>query len=222
MKTIAVATPSRGMIHSRTVDAVIRAVLESGLEFLGWSITHDLPIPTSHEQVCMSALESGADYVWLVEEDVVPPTNAVSLMLEAISQQLTVGAFIDYPISWKPTYNCAKITSKGTLVWCGNGCLLLDRIVFERLERPWFESTNEVDVRVDGEIVSIRSFPKLYDYGGQDINFSLKVYQSGMRIAYVDPVIAICDHLYLETWGMQGTNKGVHKVLYRPRPERRI
>jgi len=201
----------------------MKAVLESGLEFIGWEITHDLPIPDSHERVCKMAFESGADYIWLVEEDVVPCHNAIQLMLDKMSEQNAlnvVGAFIDYPISYNPTYNCAKLTTSGTLVWCGTGCLLLKRTALESLARPWFENTNHVEINVNGETVSTRSFPKQYDYGGQDINFTLRLYQSGLRIAYVDPKVAMCDHLYLETWGTRGRNDGMHKVLYRPAPER--
>jgi hypothetical protein len=222
MQTLAIATPSRGMIHSRTVEAVLEAVKFGKTRFLGWYITHDLPIPEAHEQVCDMAVKSGAGYIWLVEEDIVPPQNAISVMLDALTNQNAIGAFIDYPISFNPTYNCAKLTKSGRLVWCGTGCLLLSREVFEVLPRPWFEKTNEIEVKVEDEEVIIREFPRLYDYGGQDIHFTLKVYRAGLQIAYIPPETAMCDHLYLETWGMRNSNRGVHKVLYRPKPEMRL
>lgn len=69
---LAVALPTRGLIHSRTIEAVIQAIEHRGIREYTLVLTHDLPIPDSHETVCKQALATGAEFIWLVEEDVVP------------------------------------------------------------------------------------------------------------------------------------------------------
>jgi hypothetical protein len=217
--TLCVATPSRGLVHSRTVAAVHKTLAGAPVRLAGWVLTHDLPIPGCHEHVCELALATGAELIWLVEEDVVPPANAVVVMLDAMREKAAVGAFVDYPIGHNPTWNCAQVAADGYVVWCGTGCLLLRREAFEALPRPWFDNRYEVEVRVRPEGVSVREFPRPYEYGGQDIGFTLGLWRRGVRIAYVPPAVAICQHLYLETWGQMGVNSGVHRVTPRRGPE---
>jgi hypothetical protein len=185
-----------------------------------WVLTHDLPIPDCHERVAELALETGADLVWFVEEDMLPPENALVAMVAAMQKQHTDGAFVDYPIGANPTYNCAMRWRDGTVVWCGTGCLLLESDVFKRLPKPWFANDREIEVVNSGGQIRTREFPRGYDYGGQDVWFTTRIYQAGMRIAYVPPDVAFAQHLWLETWGSKSTNRGAHLVRAKPYPER--
>ena len=217
---LCVATPSRGLVHSRTIEAVHQAIRQAPVEFAGWALTHDLPIPVCHERVCEMALETGAELIWLVEEDVVPPANALVAMLGAIQERRAAGAFVDYPIGHDPTWNCAQVAGDGCVVWCGTGCLLLSREAFDALPRPWFDNRHEVEVKVRPDGVSVREFPKPYEYGGQDIGFTLSLWRRGVRIVYVPPEVALCQHLYVETWGHRNVNNGAHRMSVRAGPER--
>jgi hypothetical protein len=227
MYTVVVATPSRGLVHSRTIDAVQRAIqtaIDAGMcqpvSAGWWVLTHDLPIPQCHEQVAELALETGADLVWFVEEDVVPPQNALTVMIAAMTRRNASGAFVDYPIGANPTYNCAMRWRDGTAIWCGTGCLLVKSDVFKQLTKPWFPNEHEVEITVIGEQIRLREFDKAYEYGGQDIWFTVKMRQAGMRIAYVPPEVAFAEHLELETWGEKHKNRGSHCVRTKPNPEK--
>lgn len=219
MERLVVATPSRGLVHSRTVEAVLSAVRIAPVEFADWVLSHDLPIPDCHERVCEAAMATGADLIWLVEEDVVPPSNAVNVMLAGMASRGADGAFIDYPIGAGPTCNCAQVLD-GICIWCGTGCLLLRREALERIPRPWFDNRNEVEVKVRDGQVTIREFPVAYEYGGQDIGFSLKARAFGVRIAYVPPAVAFCQHLKVGGWGEPMSNYGSHQILALPYPTR--
>lgn len=219
MEKLVVATPSRGLIHSRTVEAVLASVRGAPVEFVDWTFSHGLSIPDCHEKVCAVALHSDADLIWLVEEDVVPPVAALSVMLRLMDERDADGAFVDYPIGESPTSNCAQ-TIGGYVVWCGTGCLLLRREVLEGTPRPWFDNRNEVEVKVSGDQVRVREFHIPYDYGGQDIGFSLRVRSAGFRIVYVKPEVAFCEHLRVREWGKPMSNQGSHKIVALPYPTR--
>ena len=76
----AVCIPSRGTIHSRTIETVMANVADAeraGHVFCGLVLTHDLPIPDCDEVVAQRGMDSGADALWFVEEDVVPPDHAL-------------------------------------------------------------------------------------------------------------------------------------------------
>jgi hypothetical protein len=54
MSSFVVLTPSRGLVHSRTVAAVVsnvREAIAAGHEWRGWEMTHNLPLPACHERV---------------------------------------------------------------------------------------------------------------------------------------------------------------------------
>lgn len=218
---LVVALPSRGLIHSRTIEAVIRAIEYRGIQDYTLVLTHDLPIPDSHETVCEQALATGAEFIWIVEEDVVPPVDALELMFEYMSRMQADGAFIDYPLGGPETWNCAAVWD-GYVVFCGTGCLLLKRSVFETIPRPWFERGKEVSLSVENGELNVQTFKSYYPYGGQDIHFMLKMRNHGLRVAYVPMDVAICQHLELLSWGRPGDNAGTHKVASRPFPTRQL
>lgn len=201
------------------MEAILGAIALADVE-PSWAFTHCLPIPLCHEAVCARALEYGTEFVWLVEEDVVPPPSALVVMLEAIDGGAD-GAFIDYPIgSPGSTCNCAQ-TVGGRVVWCGTGCLLLRRSVLEQLPRPWFANRQEVQVRIDahtGAVKEIREYGSAYEYGGQDIGFTLAMWQAGMTVAYVQPEQAFCEHLRVKATGPEQKNNGAHEIFALPYP----
>ncbi|HUV09937.1 MAG TPA: hypothetical protein VMX12_03095 [Acidimicrobiia bacterium] len=211
----AVATPSRGTVHSRTIEAVLANVAEVD-GFAGWVFTHDQPIPDCDELAAERALATGADLVWFVEEDVIPPAGALRASIRVLEEFDVAG--VDYPVG-APSEAWGCMVRRGDeILWCGLGATLVPRYVFERLARPWF-STDTRYLRVRGEWEphpARRSNAERY--GQQDIYFSMQLRAAGMRIGAVPGMTA--GHAKVERYGGQGTNVGWHTISVRERIDR--
>lgn len=207
MASFAIATPSRGLVHSRTVAAILanaRAASGAGHDNRGWFLTHDLPIPASHERCAAAALDSGADVIWFVEEDNVPPPGAL-LALLALG---TPVAALDYPLG-DTLVNCITHRSDGEPWLVGLGCTLIARRVFEALERPWFRTDVAYRLTQSGALAELT---RGYDYGGLDVSFSIRAGKAGFDIGEVPPAELICGHAVLQQRGTPGSNDGAHRI----------
>jgi hypothetical protein len=192
--SFAVLTPSRGLVHSRTIEAVeanISEAMDAGHDFEGWVLTHDLPIPDCHERVTELGLATGADALWFVEEDVIPPPGALLASLEMLPEAPI--AAMDYPLGDHPSTNSLL---GDPIDLCGLGCTLVSRRVFDVIGRPWF--------RVEGEWIST--------YGGQDLAFSIRAQAAGFHIAAVP---GVAGHALLRSWGRYMAQDGRHDIEVR-------
>jgi len=194
--SFAVLTPSRGLVHSRTIEAVqanVARALAAGHTFAGWVLTHDLPIPDCHERVTELGLATGADALWFVEEDMIPPTGA---LVDSIAQLAAGGiAAMDYPQGCDHPY-VNSVPHTDTPDWCGTGCALIARRVFEALERPWF-------------VVDDQWTPY---YGGQETQFFRRAGAAGFRTARVP---GVAGHALLRSWGRFMAQDGRHDIEIR-------
>ncbi len=216
---VALCMPSRGLIHSRTVDATLAALARASghMDMVGWFMTHDLPIPDCHETLAQQALAAGAEFVWFVEEDMIPPPDALVRLLD-IQRQTGAGIVtIDYPISEQPTQSTVmRKASDGSVFWCGLGCTLITRDVFTRLDRPWFRSKHPgVFIRHGAQDDwhwqdNPPHAPNVFEYGGQDIWLCYQALLAGFTIEAVPDVVA--GHARLRSWGAKHTNDGAHVV----------
>ena len=208
MTTVAVVMPSRGLVHSRTVEAVMANVGEAqraGHAFAGWLLSHDLPIPDCHERVAEAGMATGADALWFVEEDVIPPAGA----LVALLARPELIAFVDYPVGEDPIVNCAYHFGPTREVhWCGLGCTLIRREALERLARPWFRSDRTFGMKggTINEVWESRPMP----YGGQDIGFCWDARQAGLTLGEVPGLLAA--HARLRELGASHVNAGQHTI----------
>lgn len=213
----AVLTPSRGLIHSRTVEAVLANIATlSGC--VGWFVTHDLPIPDAHETLVERGLAADAEYVWLVEEDVIPPLDALTASMRLLFDGYDIAA-IDYPVgNPEDCWGCAVKDRDGDVAWCGTGCTLVPRRVLEALPRPWF-STEYRWVSRNGMYgpweKQRRSEGNAQTYGHQDIYFCMQAREAGFRIGLVPDQLA--RHAYVVRTGTAGSNVGTHLVGIRDR-----
>jgi GT2 family glycosyltransferase len=190
---IAVAMPSRGLVHSRTIPAVMDNL--AGHDFAGWFLSHDLPIPECAQDVVRRALDAGADAVWFVEEDVVPPAGALAASLALLADGYAVAA-VDYPT--RQGVGCLSLDAAGAIDWVGLGCTLISRRAFDAVGQPWF--------RVER------------GYGGHDIWFCRAVRRAGLSIGQVPKMVA--GHVRLDAPGKLGTNVGFHSVTVLDRIDR--
>lgn len=231
MSSFAVLTPSRGLLHSRTAEAVMANVgraAGAGHEYRGWLLTHDLPIPDCHERMAERGMATGADVLWFVEEDMVPPEAAlldsIGLGADIAAMQYPVGLPAGYTdVTGKPstgTFNCLQPSPSGAFDWCGLGCTLVARRVFERLDRPWFATDKTYEVWHYGTARTDRIVAdNPFDYGGEDVNFGQRATELGFLIRQVP---GIAGHALLLNWGTYLQQDGRHGIVVRDRIDRFI
>lgn len=196
-------------MHSRTVETVLDALREAtgSVTCAGWLLTHDLPIPDCHETLAERGLATGADLLWYVEEDMLPPPDALTRLMQ---RQRETGAGIvlmDYPVGEHPTHSTITRQPNGTILYGGLGCTLITREALERIPRPWFD-TSRLWLYQRGELTAMDDTP--YRYGGQDVNFHIKAAQHGVTIAAVTGSTA--GHARLRAYGEAGSNHGAHHI----------
>ncbi len=213
LPTVAICLPSRGLLHSRTLEAVLAALetATSRIQCVGWFMTHDLPIPDCHETTAEQALAAGAEYVWFVEEDMIPPPDALIRLL-ATQRQTGAGiVYMDYPVGEHPTQSAILRQPNGALAVGGLGCTLITRAVFEALPRPWFDCSHEYALSraSDGRSILTRT-ARACGYGGHDVALAQAALSHGFTIDAVPDMIA--GHARLRSWGAQHTNAGAHVV----------
>jgi len=189
---IAALLPSRGLVHSRTVEAVDRELMDTDSKVF---YTHDKPIPDCFNILSEKFLDSGADFAWFVEEDVVPPEGALKSLLALLESGKSI-SFINYPLIKFNNAICYKFF-QDEVVWTGMGCTLVKREVFEKLERPWFKDKHSLVAIMSGSAqrdyrLELRENKDII-YGGQDVYFCSKAFFKGFRIGIVEDLE--CEHL---------------------------
>lgn len=183
--------------------AAVALAQAAGHEFRGWRLSHDLPIPDCHEKVTELGLATGAEALWFVEEDVVPPPLALVALLDRPEPI----AIVDYPVGEDPIVNCAYHFA-GEIHWCGLGCTLIRSDVFALLPRPWFRS--DISFTLKGGQIADMWTDRPKPYGGQDIYFCWVARQAGLAIGEVPGML--CEHARLRALGAEKLNAGAHRI----------
>lgn len=202
MIKIAVCMATRGLIFTEVEEA-----LEKNL--VGWPCqifrTKDLVIPDSQNYLVDKALATNATHLLFVEEDNVMPDNAlVNMML--LNADI---ACVDYGVSG---YSClTKDKNTGEILWCGLGCTLIKREVFEALEKPYFRSDKALLLNYWPEIRWIDAGKQAY--GLQDIWFFMKAREKGFIIKQLP---GESKHLQLDQLGKREINNGLHQISQKP------
>jgi hypothetical protein len=216
--SFAVVMPSRGLVHSRTVAAVMDSIADTELAFRGWYLTHDMPIPDAHEHATEVALASGADLLWFVEDDVIPPLDSLNAMIDRFILEDDIVA-IDYPVgAAQDGWGCIVRDPAGEIEWVGLGCTLIGRNVFGALPRPWFTTDWRFVREGDAWVAVPVTEPNERRYGQHDIHFCFAARAHGFSIGQVPGMMA--RHARIERLGAEGTNVGCHVISIRDHIER--
>jgi hypothetical protein len=202
VKKLAACLPSRGLIHSRTVqglfDNLFHAVIDWDLLF-----THTLPIPDCFNALVEAALDGGADAIWFVEEDMELPKHILDDLLIELQSSVHSVVAADYPITGRDS---TVFIHEGKVMAVGMGCMLVSAKVFEALGEPYFRDNVEYGLP---EWEPIYMLPGT-GYGRQDVDFGYRVNQLGLSIGVLEERIG---HFKVETPGNPMSNNGVHKVM---------
>lgn len=189
--SVAVALPTRGLIHSRTIESVMRALDHA--ERLGvaarvnggWlCIAHGLPIPESHERATDLAMQTGAEVVLFAEDDNVWPEIAVVELLATLEQTGAGMAAINYPVGTRGTRWTSVYRENGEVLFCGFGITAIRADVFRRLERPWYPMDRwygRIPVEGGGTRLGFIDRPWPTDKAGRKVNGGIDV-AFGIRV----------------------------------------
>lgn len=216
---VALCMPSRGLIHSRTLDATLAALARASgcMNMVGWFMSHDLPLPDAHETLAQTALAAGADFLWFVEEDVIPPADALARLIQRQQQSGAGVVLLDYPVGEYPRSSSTlrQPTPERTILYGGLGCTLIARAVLAALPRPWFDTSHEYALSRSphhgGRYILTRT-ERACDYGGHDVAFCRAALAHGFTLAAVDDGGPMAAHARLRHLGHARVNHGVHDI----------
>lgn len=205
---IAVCIPSRGLIHSRTIETVIANLneLPEKEAIIRLFLTHDRPIPEAQNKLVERAKKWGANLFWFCEEDNFIPQGTLLKMIRFLFTNDCGVVAVDYPVGEK---RCSTIARKnGEILWTGLGCTLVRREVFDKLNKPYFRTdrTFRIISKDPLELLEERVPNK---YGGQDIWFGMSCKKAGIPIYQLPDIIA--GHIKPKLIGKNGTNGGFHE-----------
>lgn len=200
---IAVCIASRGIVHSRTIESVLKNLDQ--VQHCEWKLffTHDLPIPDAQNALIRMAREWKPERYWMVEEDVLVPEGALIKMIR--SGDIVA---VDYPVG---DSQCSCVCRKaGEILWCGLGCTLINATVIEALSDPWFRTDRTVRITnlEKMEFVIDENVP--YKYGGHDILFGIAAREKGFKITQLVDMTA--GHMRVVKEGRLGANQGTHQI----------
>lgn len=200
---VAVILPSRGLIFSQTAEEILSNLKGIPHKFF---FSHAKPIPACFQKPTEAALEDESiTHLWFVEEDMILPPKTLQTLLEANANVITC----DYPVT-KDGRGSVFCDPGGQVVFCGTGCLLVKRRVFEGMTKPYFTSKVRWTMLNYGSQIKLIGKDNLKGgYGLHDITFCIKLWKNG-TIIKVSP-IQLGQRKLLEL-GRPGTNHGAHVI----------
>lgn len=203
MINVGVVLCTRGLVFTRVENAIF-----GNLKGVTHTIyrSEDLTIPYAQNVLVEQALsDPEITHVLFVEEDTVMPEHALADMLKLDGDIVC----IDYGVAG---YSCiTRVKETNEILWCGLGCTLVKREVFDKLEKPYFRSDKALLLNDWPEIKWINAGEQAY--GGQDIWFCMQARDAGFTIKQAP---GECQHLQLDQLGRREINKGLHQISQKP------
>ncbi len=201
---VGVILPSRGLMFSETADEILK-----NLKGIPHKIffSHGKPIPECFTSPTNRALiDEDVTHLWFVEDDMVLKPNTLKKMLEADANVVTC----DYPVT-KDGRGSVFYDKGGRVVFCGTGCLLVKRRVFDNLRIPYFTDKVRWSVLNYGESIKLTASenPDGEGYGLHDITFSIKLWNAGVMIKVLPIKLG---QRKLIALGKAGSNNGQHNI----------
>lgn len=199
---VAVILPSRGLIFSQTADEILQNLKGIPHRFF---FSHRKPLPECFESPTNRALlDDSVSHLWFVEEDMVLPAGILQKMLDEDANAVTC----DYPVT-KDGRGAVFYDQGGNVVFCGTGCLLVKRQVFDSLKAPYFTDKVRWTMQNYGEAVKMTGVYGDTGYGTHDITFCIKLWNTGVVIKTLRRKVG---QRKLVALGKAGTNNGAHNI----------
>lgn len=204
MNKIGVILPSRGLIFSQTADEILQNLKGIPHRFF---FSHRKPIPQCFESpVNRALLDESVTHLWLIEDDMVLRPDTLKKLIKA---DVNAVAY-DYPINTKGR-GSVFYDQGGSVVFCGTGCLLVKREVFDHIKAPYFTDKVKWTMYNMGESVKLVASknPSGEGYGLHDITFCIKLWKTGVKINVLPGKLG---QRKLIALGEAGTNEGAHNI----------
>ena len=196
---------SRGLVHSRTIQSVwdnLKDIeLYPGSHYM--ILSHDLPIPDAQNFLVREAMTTDCTHLWFVEED---NTFPIGTLFKMLAEGMPVVA-VDYPVGEK-AYS-TLMEKDGKIWWCGLGCTLIDRQVFEDVPEPWFRTDKTWRI-TNADTMEMVEEDVPNKYGGHDIYFGMQLKKHGIPITTLKNITA--GHLRVIDDTPRGSNTGSHYI----------
>jgi len=170
--------PTRGLIYAETIKGLLTNISSDNI-----IIVSGLSMPDCFNVGVQTAIDQGADYIWMVEEDNEFPEGILETMLKEIEKGEKI-VTADYTCGFGSHINRIN----GEPAWCGVGCTLIAKEVFENIPKPWFEVSKHLNFSDNG--FTIKEIPSEVvgnKYGGHDsLFFYTKAKPLGYKIKVID------------------------------------
>lgn len=203
---LAVIIPSRGLMHSRTAEEIVRNL--QGIPHRKF-FAHRLPIPECFEFPLTKALKDPSfTHILFLEDDMVLPDNIVKNMLNAMTADVIT---CDYPAA-KDGRGVVFTAKDGQVVFGGLGCTLVKRAALDKVKPPYFRTDIKWRPANLGSSILLtagKGEAKSGEYGMQDVNFYMKLRQAGATFEVFPEILG---QRKLVKLGEAGTNNGAHDI----------
>jgi len=202
MRKIGVIFPSRGLVFSETADELLQNLKNYNHRIF---FSHSKSIPECFNEPLNRALEDkDITHIWFVEDDMVLPPDTLEKMILADKAVVTY----DYPVNGEGRGSILEI--KNRVIYCGTGCLLVKKEVFNEIERPVFRTNVRWNLKNFGEFIKLTSHhAEEKGYGLHDVNFCMELYKLDIPIHRLDVKLG---QRKLVSLGKAGSNNGAHVV----------
>lgn len=199
---IAIILPSRGLMFSQTADEILQNLKGIPHKFF---FSHRMPIPACFEGPTHRALnDPEVTHLWFVEDDMVLKPDVLTRMINKDKAVVTA----DYPIN--EDQRGAVFEVKKRIVFCGTGCLLVERAVFDELKAPYFRTDIRWNVKNYGDFIKLTGHKDESEgYGLHDVNFCMNLWRRNIPIHKITGVLG---QRKLVELGKSGTNNGAHNI----------
>lgn len=201
---VGIILPSRGLVFSQTADEILQNVKGIPHRFF---FSHRQPIPLCFEKPTNRALlDETITHLWFIEDDMVLEPNVLASMLAADANAVAC----DYPVT-KDGRGSVFYDQGGQVVFCGTGCLLVKREVFDSLKAPYFTDKIRWTMLNYGESIKMVASKNQRGegYGLHDITFCVKLWKAGILIKVLPTKLG---QRRLIALGKAGTNDGAHNI----------
>jgi hypothetical protein len=193
--------PTRGLIYANTMIGVLQCIPRENI-----TVVTNRPMPDCFNSGIRVALGKGADYILIIEEDNGITPEVYNDMLQAVLDGEKI-VTVDYTVG-----KASHINKDGNdVLWCGLGCTMISREIFEKIPEPWFEVDKHLNVQ-DGNYTIHQVPPEVVGkkYGGHDSHFFYtKVRPLGYTIHVVDGKI---DHYRCKEIEKRELNNGQYSI----------